>query len=364
MRTTKILVSVLSVFLSATMCSKKGGDVVSPDTENGMVQFSLSCREAGAAKTLAPDTSRLGDIHSVYIRIQSLLAGEEQPGFEDVREVYREDGSFFIEPIELIAGSYTLDTFVLLDAEDTALYGLPAEGSASARYVDDPAPVMFSIYANDTTELAPEVVPLFRVNPGDLGYVSLPFVVRDVSQNELRVQVSAVVDSIDSHGTDVLDGRVLVGDTIKGYYRYHLDAADEEDSEGFSHFMFFSGPYGFFLQCDTLRFETDTSSPLVWIDRVNNHAASGYEVEAFYFNSTSNRLLAAQLYVNDIRLELEGGRNIPLTNPAWLRKGVPSLSDWEDARLCIYGSSCIDGEHEMCHDHFRIVARITSLSED
>ncbi len=99
------------------------------------------------------------------------------------------------------------------------------------------------------------------------------------------------------------------------------------------------------------------------IERHNVLAPAGYMVEAFRFFSGSNRTLATGLFVNDMLIELENGSNIPLSNPSWLRKEVPNLSQWESARLTIHGSSCMNGEPYLYPDNFRIVARITSLQE-
>lgn len=80
--------------------------------------------------------------------------------------------SFVTEKLKLDEGHYMLSEFLLIDSSRHILWATPLEGSRLAHMVDDPLPIEFSIEANTTTHLQPEVVWVGNQNPGDFGYVT------------------------------------------------------------------------------------------------------------------------------------------------------------------------------------------------
>lgn len=84
---------------------------------------------------------------------------------------------FITLPISLPEGSYTLTEFMVLDENNEVVYATPVGGSDLAYLVTAPLPIDFSILANQTTELSPEVVNVSASLPEQYGYNGFSFTV-------------------------------------------------------------------------------------------------------------------------------------------------------------------------------------------
>lgn len=84
---------------------------------------------------------------------------------------------FITLPISLPEGNYSLTEFMVLDENNEVVYATPVEGSDLAYLVTAPLPIGFVILANQTTELAPEVVDVSASLPEQYGYNGFSFTV-------------------------------------------------------------------------------------------------------------------------------------------------------------------------------------------
>ncbi len=80
--------------------------------------------------------------------------------------------SYVTKSLRLNVGRYRLTEFMLVDSSGTVTWATPAEGSRLAPLVDDPVPMPFSVYAENTTHLNPQVVRVANHHPRDFGYVN------------------------------------------------------------------------------------------------------------------------------------------------------------------------------------------------
>jgi hypothetical protein len=80
--------------------------------------------------------------------------------------------SFVTKSLKLNVGRYILTEFMLVDSSGTVTWATPAEGSRLAPLVDDPVPIHFAVYANNTTQVNPQVVRVANHHPDDFGYVN------------------------------------------------------------------------------------------------------------------------------------------------------------------------------------------------
>lgn len=80
--------------------------------------------------------------------------------------------SFVTKSLKLNVGKYRLTEFMLVDSSGTVTWATPAEGSRLAPLVNDPVPINFAVYANNTTQVYPQVVRVANHQPDEFGYVN------------------------------------------------------------------------------------------------------------------------------------------------------------------------------------------------
>lgn len=68
-------------------------------------------------------------------------------------------GSYVTSGISLPIGTYQITSYIVNNASHSALYATPLTGSALAHLVTAPLPVSFTVTANGTVSVAPEIVP-------------------------------------------------------------------------------------------------------------------------------------------------------------------------------------------------------------
>jgi hypothetical protein len=94
---------------------------------------------------------------------------------QEVLELRKLTKGYFTEPISLVAGSYDITDFSVINKLNEAIYMTPKSGSPLAYLVDNPVPISFFVASNLTTKLAPEVISTERKSPKDFGYSSFAF---------------------------------------------------------------------------------------------------------------------------------------------------------------------------------------------
>ena len=110
----------------------------------------------------------------------SLIISIEKEDGESVYErknipLYQFNGEYLSEPIALTTGNYKLTEFIVLDANGTAIYASPVEGSPLAYLIEDALPVNFSVSKDATTKVSPEVIKVEGNSSTDFGYTTFEF---------------------------------------------------------------------------------------------------------------------------------------------------------------------------------------------
>lgn len=96
-------------------------------------------------------------------------------------ELYAFNEDFLTEPQELISGTYSLEAFQILDADNAVIYSSPLQGSPLADLVDHPLPLAFTVKSDETIDVVPEVLTIADHSPQDFGYVKFGFTPVDVA---------------------------------------------------------------------------------------------------------------------------------------------------------------------------------------
>ena len=80
--------------------------------------------------------------------------------------VYAFGSGFISGKIEIRAGEYNLTKFMVIDPAGQVIFASPLEGSPLAYIANDPLPVTFSVYPDQVTNVAPEVIAVGNYTPG------------------------------------------------------------------------------------------------------------------------------------------------------------------------------------------------------
>lgn len=155
---------ILLVVFSLSSCEKN-----SADASKGKAKFSI-----GPIETLNQPKSEVSESELVSYHVMvSVEDNEGNPVLTDeLIPVYAFGTGFVSEEVELDAGVYSLTKFLVINPAGEVIYATPVEGSPMAYLVDDPLPIIFSVTANTSVVIYPEVLPAEGQEPGDFGYVS------------------------------------------------------------------------------------------------------------------------------------------------------------------------------------------------
>lgn len=137
------------------------------EPQTGTVSFGLNTLEETGLKSTEPAHHRVTQaLVSIVDENGELVYDKEPVSFYTFGE------SFVTTSLKLEVGAYRLTEFLLTDSTGNVLWATPLEGSPLAYLVDDPLPMEFSISAESTTTLHPQVVRIGDHHPSDFGYVS------------------------------------------------------------------------------------------------------------------------------------------------------------------------------------------------
>jgi hypothetical protein len=193
------LVMIIGLF----SCEKKN-DI---NVAGGKLKISLSMPGDSPALKSAQADSVINDT-IVFSSFQLLLSVADVDGvyvFEDkLVPLYRFGDGFVSDQLEIKAGEFFLKKFMVLNNYGQVIYASPLEGSPRAYLVNQPLPIYFKINPEQTTQIAPEVLPVDGFTPADFGYVSFQVqVVRPVTvfmmamlDNPLLMRPSLITDAV------------------------------------------------------------------------------------------------------------------------------------------------------------------------
>jgi hypothetical protein len=167
---TKNLITLL--MLAALLFACQDNEEIPEETIPGTVQFSLSDPNDGDRGN-AQGSEDLEDARTLVVTILDDLGN---PVYDQEQlSLFNFSGTMAAEPISLNPGNYQLTEFLVLDEQGVVIYATPVEGSEYAHLVSDPLPIDFSITADQTTDVVPEVIDTEEFTPDVFGYTSFQF---------------------------------------------------------------------------------------------------------------------------------------------------------------------------------------------
>src|SRR5690606_2367069 len=188
-----------------------GPEVVPPQTKD--ISFSFDVAEISnkdAHKNKGVNETLLNkvivDAVSVVITIQNesntIIYNREKLDLTKVNDTY------ISSSISLDFGSYTITEFIVLDAQDNAIYLTPKDGSDMAPNVTEALPISLTIGTSSDEQITFKVLDTNNLTADDFGYVSFDFEIL----NYYSLEMSATIYNSDTGSFEYTDGVY----TIKG----------------------------------------------------------------------------------------------------------------------------------------------------
>lgn len=165
----KLMNSFLVISLALVFSCKNSNSLEPTAKADGKLQLSLTKESLG--KGLGKILS--GNITNVVIDIETETG---QPVYSSkVVHLLNMDGEYISEPLSLEEGNYKLTKFLVTDAADTVVYAAPLRNSTLAYLVNNPLEISFSLNANETKKLVPEVLATEERTPEEFGLLTFSF---------------------------------------------------------------------------------------------------------------------------------------------------------------------------------------------
>lgn len=137
------------------------------DTETGSIAFGMDPVTEDALKAAATES------RNVTAALVTIVNQEGEKIYDkEYLPFYSFGQSFVTKSLKLNVGKYQLTEFMLVDSSGDVTWATPAEGSRLAGLVDDPVPIYFGVFVNNTTQVNPQVVRVANHPPDDFGYVN------------------------------------------------------------------------------------------------------------------------------------------------------------------------------------------------
>jgi len=152
----------------------------------------------------------------------------------------------------------------------------------------------------------------------------------EIVEISLVAEVRLVNDS-----SDLLEGRIQVGDLITGSYVYDSATPDSSPSSTVGDYWYYDQPYGIFLSAGGFDFRTDPDNVMFLLVIANDHG--GLHRDNYSLTSYNNLPLYEGVFITEIHWQLGDDSGNALSTDA-LPLIPPVLSDWES----VYGLN-IDG---------------------
>jgi hypothetical protein len=141
--------------------------------QKGEMEFSVEMN-AGSLKSM-----ELIDSSDVFYTWHIMVSVANENGeyvMEDELIPLHGFGSGYVTgKLEIEAGKYTLEKFMVVGPRGNILYASPLKASSKAMLVDRPLPIIFKVIPGEVVRVVPQVLPVGDSNPVDFGYVSFGF---------------------------------------------------------------------------------------------------------------------------------------------------------------------------------------------
>jgi len=186
----------------------------------GKAEFALSMPEEGS-KSLSGFA-----LDDVVISYHIMISIEDMDGNVVIQDslipVYSFGTGFTSENVELKTGDYNLTKFLVINPAGEVIYAAPIEGSPLAYLVNKPLPLGFSIYADQVTRVAPEVLLVGDHTPDQFGYASFGMqIIRPLDFWTVCILDCPVCASPTQHTT----ANLTVYASNRWHYTFKLEAA-------------------------------------------------------------------------------------------------------------------------------------------
>ncbi|MCX6253572.1 MAG: hypothetical protein NTV31_03745, partial [Bacteroidia bacterium] len=220
MKTLIRLMPIILVFLGVigfSSCEKKNID----DTGKGKAEFSLN---------LPSETDQLKSglvIDSGVVSYQLLVSVEDLNGnpvlSDSLIPLYTFGTDYVSEDVELKAGEFRLNKFMVINPAGKVVYAAPVAGSPLAYLVNRPLPLNFNIYPDKVTKILPEVLAVGDQSPDQFGYASFGM---QIIKPLIFWTVCILDDSLVLSPTQMTQANLTVyADSCDWHYTFKLEAA-------------------------------------------------------------------------------------------------------------------------------------------
>jgi hypothetical protein len=165
-----ILKRILALVLIVTAVSCEDESEKAPlidKKEKGSLSLSFSGSE------LKSEIENVAEPKKVIISIKN-QNGEYMHNAKCLNLVKLGEG-YFTETVELEDGSYTIEDFLVVNANDSVIYLTPKTGSELDYLVSTPLPFEFCVKAKELTETILDVLPAGLAEPSKFGYATFAF---------------------------------------------------------------------------------------------------------------------------------------------------------------------------------------------
>jgi len=156
--------------------------------------------------------------------------------------------------------------------------------------------------------------------------------VRPVNAELITIQIEAVVDTVEDEG-NYLEGQILPGNIITGYYTYESTTLDSNPSTSVGHYWQYAPPCGIFLSVSGFDFETDLSD-VNFLVGIGNSDIPTHDI--YWIRSYNNISLSSGALVDGISWQLDDYTGNSLSSDV-LPTTAPMLTDWQYNHLRLDG---------------------------
>jgi hypothetical protein len=155
---TWIAIVVAATLLSAASCTR--------EETNGTLQLGFQLSQEEVLKSVGTDRQVTAALVTIVNENGRLVYDHEY------LPVYSFGDGYTSRSLKLPVGNYQLEAFMLVDSMGVVQWATPRVESSLAHLVNEPIPVHFSIYSDQTTTLPMQVVPTRDYQPSDFGYAN------------------------------------------------------------------------------------------------------------------------------------------------------------------------------------------------
>ena len=221
-----------------------GPEVVPPQTKD--ISFSFDVAEISnkdAHKNKGVNETLLNKVivgaASVVITIQdesnTIIYNREKLDLTKVEDTY------ISSSISLDFGSYTITEFIVLDAQDNAIYLTPKDGSDMAPNVTKALPISLTVGTSTDEQITFKVLDTNNLTADDFGYVSFDFEILNYYSLEMSATIynsdtgsfeyTDGIFTVKGDGNEILSGslnsQVDIYSILKGYTEYTIEIEKE-----------------------------------------------------------------------------------------------------------------------------------------